>query len=124
MDLNKRASDRRPICKSCSQRHVGINYKRNGKTYYRSKCDSCIREAKKNKPAVPNWARGGYKKKMECDLCHFKARWGKQIIVYYVDGDLKSTQLNNLKSICLNCAVVVEKQDMPWAKDLGLNADN
>jgi len=61
---------------------------------------------------------------MICDKCHFKARWAKQIIVYYVDGNLKNTKLSNLKSICLNCSVSVEKQDMPWVKDLGLNADN
>jgi len=76
------------------------------------------------KAAIPNWTKTGYKKKTECDKCHFKARWGKQIIVYYVDGDLKNTQRTNLRSICLNCAVAVEKQDMPWAKDLGLTPDN
>ena len=124
MLMNKRASDKRPICIKCLQRHAGINYKRNGKTYYRKKCDTCIREAKAIKPAKPNWTKSGYKKKMVCDKCHFKARWGKQILVYYVDGDLKNTQLSNLKSICLNCSVAVEKQDMPWAKDLGLTPDN
>ena len=124
MLMNKRASDKRPICIKCLQRHAGINYKRNGKTYYRKKCDTCIREAKAIKPAKPNWTKSGYKKKMVCDKCHFKARWGKQILVYYVDGDLKNTQLSNLKSICLNCSVAVEKQNSPWAKALGLNADN
>jgi len=115
---------KRPICIDCNQRHAGINYHRNGKTYYRKKCDSCIRNGGSIKTPVPNWSKSGYKKKMECDKCHFKARWGKQIIVFYVDGNLNNTALSNLKSICLNCSVAVEKQDMPWAKDLGLTADN
>jgi len=76
----------RPICIQCQQRHAGINYKRNGKTYYRKKCDTCIRSSHNIKPAKPNWTKTGYKKKMICDKCHFKARWAKQIIVYYVDG--------------------------------------
>ena len=115
---------KRPVCTECTQRPAGINYKRNGKTYYRKKCDTCIRAEHNVKPAKPNWTKSGYKKKMECDKCHFKARWGKQIIIYYVDGDMNNTHLANLKSICLNCSVAVEKQDMPWLKDLGLNADN
>ncbi len=124
MDLNKCASARRPICKQCKQRQCGINYKRNDKTYYRSKCDTCIRLAHQRRAPKPNWTKSGYKKKMVCDKCHFRAWWSKQIIVYYVDGDLKNTQLSNLKSICLNCSVAVEKQDMHWVTDLGVNADN
>lgn len=114
----------RPLCQQCRQKHAGVNYKRNGKTYYRSKCDTCLRLAKKKKPPKPNWTLSGYKKKMVCDRCGFKARWGKQIVVYYADGDLKNTKQNNLKSICLNCTIEVEKQDIPWALDLSVRADN
>ena len=117
---------KRPLCTACNQKPAGINYKRNGKTYYRTKCDSCIRKGNKVPAAIPNWTKSGYKKKMVCDKCHFKARWAKQMVIYYVDGDMNNTNLSNLKSICLNCSVAVEKQDMPWVKDLdlGLSADN
>lgn len=115
---------KRPICTKCGQRHVSINYRRGDKTYYRKVCDTCIRASKAIKPAKPRWAKIGYKKKLVCDKCHFKARWTKQMIVYYVDGDLNSTRLSNLKSICLNCSVSIEKQDMPWVKSLGVDPDN
>ena len=108
----------RPICNQCNQRHVAINYKRNGKTYFRKQCDSCIRSKKKIKPAKPNWTKVGYKKKLVCDKCGFKARWHSQLVVYYSDGDLTNTKLINLKTICLNCTVVIEKGDMPWAKEI------
>lgn len=111
------------MCKACELRHAGVNYIRNGKIYYRKLCDTCIREKKGIKPAKPNWAKSGYQKKMTCDKCGFKARWSKQILVYYVDGDLNNTKQNNLRSICLNCSVAVEKQDMPWAKDLSPRPD-
>ena len=113
----------RPLCKECNQKHVAVNYIRNGKTYYRSKCDSCLRLAKKKKPPKPNWSKSGYQKKMVCDKCGFKARWADQIIVFYADGDLKNTKKNNLKSICLNCTIELDKQDIPWAKDLSPRAD-
>lgn len=115
---------KRPLCKQCHQKHAGVNYKKNGRTYYRSKCDSCLRLAKKEKPPKPNWAKSGYKKKMTCDRCGFKARWAKQIVVYYTDGDLNNTKRNNLKSICLNCTVDIEKQDIPWVQDHSLVPDN
>jgi len=105
------------MCKICKQKPAGINYKKDGKTYYRSKCDSCIRQTKKKPLPKPNWARNGYKKKMVCDKCGFKARWAKQIIVFYIDGNMNNTKQNNLRSICLNCSVSVEKQDLPWIKD-------
>ena len=115
---------KRPLCLACNQRHAGVNYKRNGKIYYRRKCDTCIREGRGIKPAKPNWSRDGYKKKMFCDKCGFKARWARQIVVYYVDGDLNNTKQTNLKSICLNCSIAVEKQDMPWTRGLDISPDN
>ena len=115
---------KRPLCIVCNQRHAGINYRRNGKTYYRKKCDTCIREGRGIKPAKPNWTKSGYKKKIVCDKCGFRSRWAKQIVVYYVDGDLNNTKQNNLKSICLNCSVAIEKQDVPWIKELSITPDN
>lgn len=109
---------KRPLCAACHQRPASINYKRNNKTYYRKKCDTCIREDRGISPPKPNWTKVGYKKKLVCDKCGFKARWLNQLVVYYVDGDMTNTKLINLKSICLNCTVVIAKEDMPWAKEI------
>ena len=108
----------RPICTTCIQRHAAVNYIRKGKRYYRTECESCLRLKKGKAKPKPNWSLSGYKKKLKCDMCGFTARWAKQIIVFYADGDLRNTKQNNLKSICLNCSVVIEKQDMPWTKDI------
>jgi len=108
----------RPICTVCHKKPAAVNYKRGDKTYYRKKCDSCIRERRNIKPPKPRWAEAGYKKKLQCDKCGFKARWLNQIVVYYIDGNMNNAKQNNLRSVCLNCTVVIEKQDMPWAKDI------
>ncbi len=108
----------RPTCKICLLKPASINYHRNDKTYYRKHCDSCARKKKKMKPPVPNWTKAGYKKKLVCDKCGFKARWLSQILVYYVNGDMNDCRLTNLKSVCLNCTVVIEKGDIPWSKGL------
>ncbi len=115
---------KRPLCTTCKQKPGGINYIRNGKTYYRTKCDSCIRKAKKIKAPIPKWSMVGYKKKLVCDKCGFRARWIKQMVIYYVDGNMNNTNLNNLKSVCLNCTVVIEKNDMSWTPDLTIGPDN
>lgn len=107
----------RPLCAVCNQRPASINYKKNNKTYYRKKCDGCIRDSRKIKKPVPKWSKDGYTKKLVCDMCAFKAKWHNQLVVYYTDGNMNNTKLINLKSICLNCTVVIEKQGMPWVKD-------
>lgn len=108
----------RPVCNVCHKKPVAVNYKRGDKTYYRKKCDSCIRSGRGIKPPKPLWAEAGYKKKLVCDRCGFKARWLDQLAVYYIDGNMNNTKQHNLRSVCLNCTVVIEKQDMPWAKDI------
>jgi len=108
----------RPLCKNCSQKPASINYKRKGKTYYRKKCDSCIRKVKNMRPPVPNWSKAGYKKKLICDKCAFKARWLGQIVIYYVDGNMNNVKLANLKSVCLNCTILIEKGDIPWTREV------
>ena len=90
----------RPICE-CGKK-CAINYKKDGKYYYRKKCNSCLRKESKSK--VPDWKKSGYVKKMHCEKCNFKAKYEDQITVY---------QLNNLaksfKSVCLNCKVDIDK---------------
>jgi hypothetical protein len=36
------------------------------------------------------------------------------LLVYHVDGNLHNTALRNLKTICQNCVIEVEKTDLPW----------
>ena len=104
----------RPVCNVCNKSYCAVNYRKEGKAHYRSKCDSCIRKGRKQKPSVPKWSRQGYKKKLVCDRCGFRARYAGQTIVYYVDGDLNNCNLNNLKTVCLNCSVEVMKLELPW----------
>jgi hypothetical protein len=104
----------RPLC-PCKQRFRAIAYHRNGRTQYRSRCDYCIRKGKNLRPPQPTWAAAGYQKKTQCDRCGFRARYAGQLLVYHTDGDLRNAQPRNLKTVCLNCVVDIQKQDLPWA---------
>ena len=104
----------RPTCSACNQRPRAINCYRDGKTYYRSRCDTCIRKNKKIKPAIARWQSAGYKKKTVCDRCTFRSRYSAQLFVYHVDGNQHNTNVKNLKTICLNCTVEVNRADLPW----------
>lgn len=104
----------RPICSACNQRPRAINCYRNGKTYYRSRCDICSRKNKKIKPPVPRWQLDGYKKKPACDRCGFKAKHNSQLLVFHVDGNLNNSNQRNLRTICLNCATDLQRRDVTW----------
>ena len=85
----------RGSCNSCGILPKAINYVKNGKTFYRKTCDICARH--KNKPSIPDWAIGGYKKLEKCESCGFISDYKEQIVVY------KTKSL--YKSICLNCQI-------------------
>ena len=104
----------RPICSACNRRLVAINYIKENRTHYRTRCDSCIRKNRKIKPIAPRWKLEGYQKKKTCDRCGFISKSGAQIVVYHVDGNLKNCNLTNLRSICLNCTVEIVRLDLPW----------
>ena len=104
----------RPICPACNQRPRAINCYKDNKPYYRSRCDTCIRKNKKIKPAIARWQSAGYKKKTVCDRCNFRSRYSAQLLVYHVDGNLHNTNVKNLKTICLNCTIEVNRADLPW----------
>jgi len=104
----------RPLCKTCNKNFAAVNRKYQGKTYYRSRCDVCIRRGRKEKPPVPKWRSAGYKKKTTCDRCGFRSKHAAQLLVYHVDGDLANCELTNLKTICLNCVVEITRLDLPW----------
>jgi len=38
---------KRALCTVCNMKPVAVNYHKNGRTFYRTKCDSCIRKQKK-----------------------------------------------------------------------------
>lgn len=106
----------RPLCKACGKQFAAINCYRQDRVYYRSRCDSCIRKGRKLKPVVPRWKASGYKKKMICDRCGFRAKSAAQILVYHTDSDLNNSELRNLRSICLNCSVEIIREDLPWRR--------
>jgi len=91
-----------------------VNYQRNGVTHYRSRCENCARKNRGLRPREPRWKSAGYKKKMTCDRCGFRAKYVAQIMVYHIDGDLNNTAVKNLKSVCRNCEVELAKTDLPW----------
>jgi hypothetical protein len=104
----------RPICQACHQRPCAVNYKREDVTHYRSRCETCARKGRGLKPREPRWKSAGYKKKMSCDRCGFKAKYAGQIFVYHTDGDLNNTGVKNLKCVCRNCVEAINKSDLPW----------
>lgn len=104
----------RNLCEVCGKNPVAVNYKKQDKVYYRSRCDRCIRK-KRNIPAPkPRWLAAGYKKKINCEHCGFKAKYKEQLFVYHVDGNLNNTALNNLKTVCANCQIEIAKTGLGW----------
>lgn len=103
------------MCPDCKQRPRAVAYHKYERIYYRSMCTWCLNKSKKKKPPAPKWQASGYKKKLTCDRCSFKSKYAAQLLVYHVDGNLHNTNINNLKTICLNCTVEVTKSTRPWA---------
>lgn len=101
----------RDLCRSCGQRPVAINYYKEGKPFYRSRCDHC---ATGRKPGKPLWAVTGYKKKAACDKCGFSSKYPDQFNVFHVDGDLTNCRHTNLKTVCANCQRLLHKLKLPW----------
>jgi hypothetical protein len=107
---------KRPICQACNQRPCAVNYIKEDVTHYRSRCETCQRKDRGIKPREPRWKIAGFKKKLSCDRCGFKARYSAQILVYHIDGDLNNTAAKNLKCVCKNCVEEVIRSDLPWKK--------
>lgn len=101
----------RKLCKICNLRPVAVNYYKNDKVFYRSKCDHC---AKNRTLERPLWSRIGYKKKSECDRCGFKSKYQEQFNIFYIDGNLLNCKPNNLKTVCANCQRLLEKNEFKW----------
>lgn len=107
----------KPLCDFCKKRPKAINYVKNDKTHYRSRCSHCISKGNKVKNFVPSWIISGFKKKLKCDRCNFLAKHQEQIFVYYVDGDRKNNQHSNLRCICANCSIELTVNNTGWTSD-------
>jgi hypothetical protein len=103
----------RPLCKTCGERPVAVNYHKEGRTFYRRVCDHCARQ---REIGIPRWAKAGYKKKDKCDRCGYTSKYADQFNVYYVDGNPGNCQFNNLKTVCANCQRILHKLKLPWKR--------
>jgi len=101
----------RPLCK-CGQRVAAINYKKEGKTYYRKLCGTCQRNGVGH--GIPKWKQAKYEKKQYCEKCGFRSNFPEQFDVYHIDGDLNSCRPNNLKTVCANCQRILQKTGVRW----------
>jgi hypothetical protein len=101
----------RNLCKICVTRPVAVNYYKDGKPFYRSKCDHCSRGRSNG---TPLWALHGYKKKSVCEKCKFTSKYTEQFDVFYIDGDLQNNRVTNLKTICANCQRTLHKEGVKW----------
>jgi hypothetical protein len=101
----------RPLC-SCGIRPTAVNYRKNGRTYYRSMCNVCLKHGEGH--GVARWYRMGYRVKNQCDKCGFKSPHKEVFTVFHVDGDLNNCRPANLKTVCSNCARVLHKEGIRW----------
>ena len=102
----------RPLC-MCGMRPAAVNYKKAGRTYYRKKCESCLRNGG-TAHSIPKWKQYGYEKKDHCEKCGYKSRHPEQFNVFHVDGDLNNCRPSNLKTICANCQRILQKEGVRW----------
>ena len=101
----------RPLC-ACGMRPAAVNYKKNGKTFYRSLCNVCLKHGEH--AGVPKWFRSGYRLKNSCDKCGFKSSHKEVFAPFHVDGDLNNCRPANLKTVCANCARVLHNEGVRW----------
>lgn len=101
----------RPICK-CGERPKAVNYKKDGKIYYRSKCEVCLKNGLYH--GVPRWKRAGYQIKNKCERCGFSSDIEKIFRVFHVDGNLNNCRYSNLKTLCSNCSISIQQTETRW----------
>jgi hypothetical protein len=100
-----------PLCRDCQIRPAQVNYIKNERTYYRSKCHSCSHARKKitNSDLVL-----GYRKKSQCERCGFKPRVPEQLRLHHADHNQQNNNFKNLRTVCSNCAVELDTLKTPW----------
>ena len=110
----------RPLC-ICGLRPAAINYKKEGKTFYRKKCESCSNTGQTG-VGYPKWYLDGYRAKEFCEKCGFKSKYKEQFNVFHLDGSLNNSKPSNLKTVCANCQRILSKEGIMW-KQGGLVPD-
>jgi hypothetical protein len=103
----------RPLC-ICGHRPAAVNYKKDGRTYYRKKCEICLKGGVGH--GIPKWYQDGYRMKNQCDKCGFKSKYKEQFNVFHVDGNMNNTKPSNLKTVCANCQRVLAKEGITWSQ--------
>jgi len=105
----------RPICKQCKSKPRAYAYRRYNRIYWRSLCDTCNRKKEgKRVGGVTPLQRSGYKKHKKCELCGFKAQQVSQLDVLFLDGNMRNTSVNNLKTVCANCQRLSSVRRLGW----------
>ena len=102
----------RPLC-ICGFRPAAVNYKKNGRTFYRKKCEKCLHSST-TKIGISKYKIIGYEKKKFCEKCGFKSPYDEIFNIFHVDGNLKNLRFNNLKTICANCQRVLHINGVKW----------
>ena len=102
----------RPLC-VCGLRPAALNYKKNNKTFYRQKCETCTKHGGTGH-GIPKWKRVGYNMKDYCEKCNFNSSHKEQFNVFHIDGSLDNCQFNNLKTVCANCQRIMQKEGVRW----------
>ena len=103
------------LCIKCKKRPQTVNYRRGNKTYYRKVCFTCMKANEKNaKLPAQLLARSGYQKKTKCDRCGFTARHKEQMSIAYLDGSNLNVSRGNLRSVCSNCKIEMERLGSNW----------
>jgi len=113
----------RPLCNECKSKPAAYNYRKGDKTYYRKKCDACIRKTNVSTITTPAWQRAGYQKKKSCEMCGFVAQHPFQLDVYYIDANMTNNSQNNLRTVCANCNRLVHAKKTGWRQG-DLSIDN
>ena len=98
----------RPLC-NCGRNPVAVNYYKNNRPYYRSRCGACLRGIQ-----LPRWYSAGYRTKNQCDKCGFKSPHKEVYGVFHVDGNLNNCKPTNLKTVCDNCQRVLHREVVQW----------
>ena len=112
----------RPVCTKCNVKPRALNYVRKGVKHYRSKCLHCIEQAKQEKSLEHQaLVKSGYKKRNECDRCHFVAKHPSQLTITYLDGNRLNVSRQNLRTYCANC--IAEIAALPSKNKGGLVPD-
>ena len=102
----------RPLCKACAQRPRAINYYKDNRAYYRTLCEICLSHGAT--AHIPRWQRAGYKPKPVCEKCGYRSQHTEVFRVFHIDENLNNCRPANLKTVCLNCAVVLGKEGITW----------